>query len=184
MMERLLELRKRIAAKRPEFTISNKHKRKRVARCSWRAPRGLHNKERLGKHGKMAVVQAGYRNPRAVRGLSRDGLLPVRVSRVQDLSGIDANSQVVLLSRVGMRNRLEILKECKAKGIKVLNFKVEETLSSIDKRMQDRKKRSSDIKKRSVKAEVKPKKDEVVEDEDKKDQERKEMEKLLTRREK
>ena len=185
-----VELRNAMNAKRPDFTRSNKHKRKRVARSSWRAPRGLHNKEKIGFHGKKAVVGTGYRGPVAARGLSKTGLLPVLVHNLAELEAVDAKRQCAVLARVGMRKKLDLLKACKEKSIVVLGIDVDASLSRFDARLAERKKRKDVVKKRRevkkekpAKEKKEPKKEEESDSEDKKESERKEMEKLLTKRE-
>jgi large subunit ribosomal protein L32e len=182
-MKQLLELRKAMNAKRPKFEISNKHKRIKVSRCSWRAPRGHQNKEKLGKYGKKAVVNIGYRGPSAVRGLSTSGKIPVHIFNVSGLATIDPKTQCIIIARVGMKKLGMILNECKTKSIEIINHKIDNSLNKIKEKLDERKKA-----KKPKKAEKKPepkkaeKKTEEVSDEDKKETERKKMEKVLTRR--
>lgn len=189
-MERLLELRKEMNAKRPSFSRSNQHKRKRVARSSWRAPKGSHNKEKLGKAGKKPVVKKGYRGPAAVRGLSHEGKLPVLVHNMSELLALDPKAQCALVARVGMKKKLEMLNACKEKGIPVFDIKLDAALERMNKRLEENKKKREAVKKKQEskvkekkESKKEAKKDEELSDDDKKDKERKDMEKLLTRRE-
>jgi len=182
-MKQLLELRKALNAKRPKFEISNSHKRIRVKRCSWRRPRGLQNKERLGVFGKKAVVSTGYRGPSAVRGLSASGRHIIRVFNVSDLADINPKDQCALIASIGNKKLNDVLVECKAKGIEVVNHDIEDSLKRIQEALELRKKAKKpkkEVKKPAPKKEEK--KTEEVSDEDKKESERKEMEKVLTRR--
>lgn len=182
-MKQLLELRKAMNAKRPDFEISNSHKRIRVKRCSWRRPRGLQNKERIGIFGKKAVVSMGYRGPAAVRGLSASGKHIVRVFNVSDLDGIDPKAQCALIASIGMKKLNDVLAECKAKGVEVVNHRIEDSLKKIQESLDSRKKAKKPKKEAKKPAPKKEeKKTEEVSDEDKKESERKEMEKVLTRR--
>lgn len=187
-MKELLELRKKMNAKRPVFAISNKHKRIRVMRCSWRKPRGHHNKEKLGKHGKKAVVNIGYRSPRLVRNLSNDGLEKVKVYCLNDLKNIDPQKQCVLISSVGMKKKQSLLEECKKQSLKVFNHDVDKSLSAIRESFAERKKAKDSLKKAKESEEKKKKVEkaketEVESQEDKKEKEEKQKEKVLTRRE-
>lgn len=188
-MKGLVELRNAMNAKRPKFTRSNAHKRIRIRRSSWRAPKGLQNKEKLGFHGKKAVAKTGYRGPRAVRGVSRDGLMPVRVMTLADVNMIDPKKQCALIARVGMRKRLALLNACKEKGVAVMNMNVERALGAIGERMTARKEKKSMLSKRrfekekSAKKEKKEEKSEEKDSEELKEQQRKDMEKVLTKRE-
>jgi len=191
-MKRLLELRRAINAKRPKFTRSNAHKRIRIRRSSWRAPKGLQNKEKLGFHGKKAVAGLGYRGPRAVRGLSREGLAPVRVKTVAEIAQLDPKAQCALIARVGLRRRLDLLNSCKEKKITVMNMNVDRALGLIAEVMSARKEKKSALskrrseKERSAKKEAKETKkpeSEQLDSEEQKEQQRKDLEKVLTKRE-
>ncbi|MBW3019210.1 50S ribosomal protein L32e [Candidatus Woesearchaeota archaeon] len=183
MMKQLLELRKAMNAKRPKFEISSGHKRKKLAGCSWRRPRGHQNKERLGKYGKKAVVSIGYRGPVAVRNLSASGKAAVHIFNVADLANIDPKNQCAIIARIGMKNLAAVLNECKAKNIEVVNHKIDASLKKIQEFLDKRKKAKMPKKEKKKPAPKKEaKKTEEIPDEDKKEAERKEMEKVLTRR--
>jgi large subunit ribosomal protein L32e len=122
--ERLLGQRRREG--KPQFNSQDYHKRKRVP-ASWRAPRGKLSKQRRGIKGKGDVVEAGYRTPKAVRGLHPSGFEEVRVENVDDLSGVDGDTQAVRIgSTVGGRKRERIEDEAEDRGIRVLNPTYEE----------------------------------------------------------
>ena len=117
--ERLLTHRKRVG--KPQFNRQDYHKKKRTP-TSWREPRGGLSKQRRGVKGKGPKVEAGFRTPNAVRGLHPSGFEEVRVHNVDDLEGVDGDTQAVrIASKVGARKRERIEEEAEDAGIRVLN---------------------------------------------------------------
>ncbi|MFB6308324.1 MAG: 50S ribosomal protein L32e [Haloarculaceae archaeon] len=117
--ERLLD--KRRTTSQPQFNRQDYHKKKRVP-TSWRRPRGGLSKQRIGIKGKGDTVEAGFRTPEAVRGLHPSGFEEVRVHNVDDLEGVDGDTQAVrIASKVGARKRERIEEVAEDRGIRVLN---------------------------------------------------------------
>jgi len=117
--QRLLGQRNRVG--KPQFNRQDYHKKKRTPE-SWRAPRGKLSKQRRGIKGKGDTVQAGFRSPKAVRGLHPSGFEEVRVHNVADLEGVDGDTQAVrIASKVGDRKRERIEETAEDRGIRVLN---------------------------------------------------------------
>ena len=122
--ERLLTQRKREG--KPQFNRQDYHKKKRVP-TAWRRPRGGLSKQRRGIKGKGPTVEAGFRTPKAVRGLHPSGFEEVRVHNVDDLDGVDGDTEAVrIASKVGGRKRERIEEEAEDRGIRVLNPTYEE----------------------------------------------------------
>ena len=122
--ERLLTERKRVG--KPQFNRQDYHKKKRVP-TSWRRPRGQLSKQRKGVKGKGDTVEAGFRTPTAVRGLHPSGFEEVRVHNVDDLDGVDGDTEAVrIASSVGGRKRERIEEIAEDEGIRVLNPTYEE----------------------------------------------------------
>jgi large subunit ribosomal protein L32e len=106
---------------KPAFRRQDHHMKKRTPE-SWRKPRGNLSKQRRGIKGKGAMVEAGYRSPKAARGLHPSGFEEVRVHNTDDLSGVDGDTQAVrIASSVGARKRERIEDECEDREIRVLN---------------------------------------------------------------
>ncbi|WEL22299.1 50S ribosomal protein L32e [Halorhabdus sp. BNX81] len=106
---------------KPQFNRQDHHKKKRVS-TSWRRPRGGLSKQRRGIKGKGDTVEAGFRTPNAIRGLHPSGFEEVRVHNVDDLEGVDGDSQAVrIASKVGARKRERIEEQAESEGIRVLN---------------------------------------------------------------
>jgi len=121
---RLLNQRQRV--NKPKFNRQDHHKKKRVS-TSWRRPRGGLSKQRRGVKGKGDTVEAGFRTPKAVRGKHPSGFEEVRVHNVDDLEGVDGDTEAVrIASGVGGRKRERIEEQAEDAGIRVLNPTYEE----------------------------------------------------------
>ena len=119
--ERARALAKKLREGTPQFNRQDYHKKKRTP-TSWRRPRGGLSKQRKGVKGKGPKVEAGYRTPEAVRGLHPSGFEEVRVHNVDDLEGVDGDTEAVrIASKVGARKRERIEEAAEDAGIRVLN---------------------------------------------------------------
>jgi large subunit ribosomal protein L32e len=106
---------------KPQFNRQDYHKKKRVP-TSWRRPRGTLSKQRRSIKGKGPKVGAGFRSPKAARDLHPSGFEEVYVHNVDDLDGVDGDTEAVrIASKVGARKRERIEEECEDAGIRVLN---------------------------------------------------------------
>ncbi|WP_226039041.1 50S ribosomal protein L32e [Natrinema sp. DC36] len=122
--ERLLNRRR--SEGKPQFNRQDYHKKKRTPE-SWRRPRGQLSKQRRGVKGKGPKVEAGYRTPKAVRGKHPSGFEEVYVENLDDLAGVDGDSEAVrIASAVGARKRERIEEEAEDQGVRVLNPTYEE----------------------------------------------------------
>ena len=196
----MLELRKRIKSKKPAFIRQDAHKKSRVSK-NWRRPKGIQAKMRLGIKGYRRCVEPGWGSPRAVKHLHSSGLIQITVYSLSGLKGIDQKTQGILIaSSVGQKKRLEIVKEAKKAGIRILNIKDPESfVKSVEDSLAERKQKKSEAakqkeektrekeKKAKEKEEKKdsPKDDLTgkIEAEEKKKQETREKEKILTQKE-
>jgi large subunit ribosomal protein L32e len=121
MIRRLLELRRILKRKKPEFLRQNWFRFKKLGE-KWRRPKGLHSKLRRHFKGKGFLPKPGYGSPSLVKGLHPCGLKEVRVFRVEDLEALNPNEHAVrIASQVGKKKRMEIMKVAKERGLKVLN---------------------------------------------------------------
>lgn len=104
---------------------------------SWRRPRGKRNKVRLERKAKVTQPTVGYGTPRAERGLHPSGLREFMVFNPSQVAGADPKSHVVRISAgVGTKKRLDIVKACDAKGLRVLNHgnAVREAMKKTDQK--------------------------------------------------
>ncbi len=123
MTEQQLAERRQRKAKKPRFLRQDARKKAEVSQ-TWRKPRGLHSKMRLNKRGYPRCVSPGWGSPRAVEGLTREGLVPVRVATLAELAAIDPKRDAaVLMGTLGAKKREQLLKEAKARKILVVNVK-------------------------------------------------------------
>lgn len=122
--KRLLTERSRV--NKPKFNRQDHHKKKRVP-TSWRRPKGTLSKQRRRIKGKGDTVEAGFRTPKAIRGRHPSGFEEVRVHNVDDLDGVDGDTEAVrIASKVGGRKRERIEEVAEDNGIRVLNPTYEE----------------------------------------------------------
>jgi large subunit ribosomal protein L32e len=100
----------------------NKEHKIRLEDSPWRRPKGIDNKIRMKKKGYPPIVNVGYRGPRGVRGVHPSGFIEVIVHNPEELSRVNPETQAVrIASTVGVRKRIEIIREAVRRGIRVLN---------------------------------------------------------------
>lgn len=191
----LLAIKKLLKTKQPAFLRRNfkKNKRSRVA-GNWRAPRGLHNKLRRRRRGIGQWVMPGYKMPKRVRGLTREGLLPVLAENLHQVKALAAEKHALILkSSVGIKKRMEMVKEAVQKKMTIINLKdpaawlkkMEAVLDEKKKaKKQKEEKKETKEQKKEAKAEKTEEKEKIaLSPEDQKKEEKKEMEKVLTKKE-
>jgi large subunit ribosomal protein L32e len=121
-LKKLLMLRNRMNHERPVFLRQEWHRYKRLQRVKWRVPRGMHSKMRRHYGYRPNVVSIGFRGPKQVRGLHPSGFREVLVHNLNELKTIKPEVEACRIARtVGMRKRMEIMKEAEKLGIRVLN---------------------------------------------------------------
>ncbi|MBI4152077.1 hypothetical protein HY495_00065 [Candidatus Woesearchaeota archaeon] len=119
------QLQKRRIAKRrkPNFVVKESHFIARVKK-RWRLPRGLHSAARQRYRGRPAQPHPGYGSPQEVRGLSREGLIPLRVHTERDFSLLQPGVHGAVIGRsVGSRKKLALLQLAQEKKIQVIHVK-------------------------------------------------------------
>src|SRR3989344_3894619 len=72
-IKELLDIRKQMKLKKPDFIRQDIRKKARL-KIKWRKPRGLDSKIRRKLNGRAKPVSQGYRSPKNVRGLHKRGL--------------------------------------------------------------------------------------------------------------
>ena len=186
-IKELLELRKQIKNKKPDFIRQDAHKKKRLG-GKWRRPKGLHSKIRLKFRGKAKKVSLGYRGPRIVRHMHKSGLKPFIVKSASDLERSNPKENILIIaSPLGDKKRISILKMAIEKGFSILNFKNPEVyIKKIEDRIRSRKEfkkeKKEKNKKKEIKTEEKKEKLSGKSEEIKKESEKKEKDKLLTKK--
>jgi len=184
-IKNLLDIRKKSKAKKPDFVRQDIHKSSGLKR-KWRRPKGLHSKLRLKIRGKGKPISQGYRSPKKVRGLHKSGLQLKIISSTEDVGSLDSKKHgLVISSSLGKKKRIVILKKAKDAGFNVLNIKeIDNYIKKVDDWMDAKKKLKKEEKKDiKSKDEKKEKLSDKVSEEEKKDTEKKEKDRLLSKRE-
>jgi large subunit ribosomal protein L32e len=161
----LLQLRKKIAEKRPEFVRQESWRYKKLA-SNWRKPKGKDNKMRKQVSGVPRLVKVGYKGPRISRGLHPSGYNDVLVFNTRDLTKIDPMKDAVRIAHgVGNKKRIEIVTEATKLKIKILNpgkieaKKLPEKVETKPKKEAEAKVETKPKKEAEAKVETKPKKE-------------------------
>ncbi len=185
---RLLAIRRVLKGKKPIFLRQDAHKKKKLAK-KWRVPKGLHSKMRLGKKSYCKMISEGWKSPKAVRGLSPEGLVQVRVYSPRSLNSLSKNHGIIIASGVGDRNRKAILEEADRLNLRVLNFRnVADALKRVDEKLKQRqekkqlKVKKEEPKKPTLAEKVEAEGSAATPNEEKKKKEKKEFDRLLTKR--
>ncbi len=138
-MNSILEIRNKLKKKKPEFLRQDAHKRKRLSH-SWRRPRGIHSKMREQIKGRRRSPRIGWGSPRAVKGLTRDGLSPLHVYNEHQLAQV--KQPIVIARTVGMKKRAAIVRKAVENKIKIINVKDPQAyLANVEKQLNERKQR-------------------------------------------
>jgi large subunit ribosomal protein L32e len=193
-MKELLKIRKDLKKKKPHFMRQDAHKRKRL-KNSWRKSRGSQSKMRQGLKGYRRSITIGWGSPRKVYGLSKEGLEKITVNNVNDLKKMDAKKEGALISgSVGLRKKLDIIKEAENLKIKILNIKdpqkfVKDSEESMKKKKEEKEARQKEKeKKKTDKKKEKKKEEKTIEEavevteEEKKKHDKEDKDKLLTKK--
>jgi len=135
---KLLEVKKQINKKRPEFIRQDYFHRSRVEYEAWRRPRGRHSKMRERRVGHRKRVDIGYRGPAEVRGLHFTGMKLINVSNYAQLIKINPKEELAIINaRLGERKKYQLVKAAAEKNIKLFNIKdASKFLSAIDAKLK------------------------------------------------
>ena len=187
MIENLLEVRKELKERKPVFIRQDNPKRRKL-NYKWRKPKGIHSKIRHRFKGRRKMPSPGYKSPRKVKGLHSSGLKIINVYSVDNLEGIKKESEgIVVAKNVGMKKRLEIFKKAKEINASVLNLNIDEQIKKIEDMINSKKKKEAKAPHREETKKTEPKTKELTEkselsDEQKRETEKKEKDKLLTKK--
>ena len=120
--EELLNIRKSIKKRTPEFLRQEWFRKKHRLGRKWRKPRGIHSKLREHQIAKGSLPCPGYGSPASVRGLDRQGYREVLVKNLKDMQGIKHKDETAIIAGgVGRKKRLELLEFAAKNNIRVGN---------------------------------------------------------------
>jgi large subunit ribosomal protein L32e len=187
-VKELLELRKQIKSKKPDFIRQDAHKKRRLG-AKWRKPKGLHSKIRLHLKGRAKKVSKGYRSPKKVRHMHKSGLQQTMIKSIGDLEGLDVKKNCLIISSsLGNKKKIAILKKIKELGFNILNVRnPDEYIKNVEDKIISRKKAKKEEKGKAKVKETEKKGEKLtqkVNDQDKKEVEKKEKDKILTKKDK
>ncbi len=181
--ENLLKLRKQIKSRKPAYNREDSHKKAKLEGLGWRRPKGHHSKMRHGIKGKNKLIEVGYGSPRAVKGLHKSGLREVLIHNVNELEKIKSKEDGIVIASVGLRNKMDIVREAEKKKLTILNLKnPSEFLKKSEELLKSRKESKQEVSKEKKEKKSVEKKVEELSEEEKKIQEKKEKDKLLTQK--
>ena len=185
MMENLLQMRKELKERKPVFIRQDNPKRRKL-NYKWRKPKGIHSKIRHKFKGRRKMPSPGYKSPRKVKGLHASGLKIIRIFSASNIQLINRGNEGIVISKtVGMKARLEVLKKAKELKIEVLNLNADQEIKKIENFINSKNKKEA---KETKKEEIKEKEEKIKEKqpelsgEIKKEAEKKEKDKLLTKK--
>ena len=176
-----------IIMKKLKFTRQDAHKKVRLGN-KWRKPKGLHSKMRLSKKGYNKSVSIGYGSPKSTRGLDKSGLKLIIIKSLKEIENINAKEECIAVAKtIGLRKKVEILKQAVKKSINVVNIKdVNKFLKDVEEKIKKSKEEKEKLKKKKeIKEKEKSTKKKTIEekvektDEEKKEDEKKEKDKVL-----
>lgn len=181
----------KVKKKKPKFVMQDAHKKRRLKK-KWRKPRGSDSKVRYKLRGYSRRVSIGYKTPKIIFGLNKDGLKGVLVKSLKDLDKIKQDFEAAIISKkIGAKKKIEIIKQAKNKSIKIINIKdgdayikkIEEKIKKrkeIKKKIEEKKEKKKVAKKEDLAEKIQ--KEETKTDKEKKEETKKEMDKALTKK--
>ncbi len=117
-----LDLRYQQKKATPSFRRTEWFRYKRLSRSGWRKPKGMDNKQRRNFKYRSSLVRVGHGKVAAARGLHPSGFQEVMVHTLNDLDGIDPETQAARIGRtVGGRRRELLHERADELGVRVLN---------------------------------------------------------------
>ncbi len=141
--------------KKPPFVRQDSNKKR--FKSTWRWPRGLHSKLRLRRKGNGKVPDIGYGTPQALKNKNKRGNEEILIHTLNDLTLVNEGKEALISSKMGLKNKIIILEECKKRKIFVSNIKDIDTFIQKVRKEQDEKR-----KKKGKKEEIKPDRKEPI----------------------
>jgi len=158
-IKRLLKIREKIKSRKPKYLRQDAHRVKKLDK-KWRRPRGMHSKMRKRLKSYRRNPEIGYGSPKEVKYLNKEGLMPVLIKSKKDIESANENNILIISRTIGLRKKLEILRQVKSKGLKVENIEVDKFIEENEKMLKQKKEGKKKIeKKEEIKVKEEEKKD-------------------------
>jgi large subunit ribosomal protein L32e len=183
-MADLLKIKNEKRASNPKFIRNAYHKKMRISEKKWRKPRGKDNKLGQRMQGK-AIVHPGYGTPASLRGTDKKGKFVVEIRNIGDLKEVDAKKHTAVISKkLGFKAKEKIIAELLKMKVAIHNIKNPEEYVLKRKTAMDENKKQKEVKAKDKKEDVKKKEsiEDKLSDEEKKKLEKKEIDRLLTKK--
>jgi len=134
----------------PKFLRHTSHKYsklglRRKKKQVWRRPTGRDNKMKEQRKGKPAIVAIGYSTNKKEKG-KINNKTPVVVNNVRQLENIQKN-QIVVLGRIGKKNKIEIAEKANELKIEIYKFNPQKYLKMNKKKDKKIEKKEKENKK-------------------------------------
>ena len=147
-IKKLLDVRKKSKKSKPDFVIKESKFSSGVKK-KWRYPRGMHNGSRQYHKGKPIKPTTGYGSPKEVRHLHKSGKAMVLVKNTTDLEGLNKDTQMITIAKIGKKKMLAILdvaqkNQLEVSNVKDVNKKVEQITTDFTARKQLRESKQKD----------------------------------------
>lgn len=107
----------------------------------WRKPKGRHSKTREKMKGYPAIVEIGYRTEKKTRQKKRK-----MIYNAKDLESV-RKDEIVILGKVGKKNKIEIAKKAKEMKINIQNLNIKKFLKKTEKKEEKTENKSKEDKK-------------------------------------
>jgi large subunit ribosomal protein L32e len=121
----------RLKARKPKLIRQESWRYARI-KDSWRRPKGVTSKMRLGLRGWPKRVSVGYKNPASLRYLHPSMFVEVMAHNTKDLEGLNPEKHVIRIGHtVGERKRVTIMDRARGLGIRVLNPRVTRAVEAV-----------------------------------------------------
>ena len=182
-IKELLELRKQIKSKKPDFIRQDIRKKARL-KIKWRKPRGLDSKIRRKLNGRAKPVSQGYRSPKNTKGLHKSGLRQFMIKTIKDMDKLSPKEHCLIISSsLGKKKRVEVLKKANERTFQVVNIKdTEDYIKKAEEAIISRKNAKQEKEKKQKTEKGTKKAEEGSNKEDKKEMEKREKDKVLTKK--
>lgn len=189
-------------SRKPRFKRQDLHKRPRLD-DRWRKARGSDAKMRTGLRGYGRSPNVGWGSPADAKGLDKDGFREIHVHKLSDIKVLDPKKDVAVISHtVGLRKKIELIKELMKTKIKIHNYKdpkkfleqadrkLKEKKKEKEARIKDKQKKKEEIEEKKKEEEESQKEESTEEDglaekveEDQREKEKKDKDKIITKSE-